>query len=113
MWGVPYRFHGYIAPPLDAATCQLANKKRQFFYRYGLDYDVTLERRRGPCDLCGQHETAKNPDGTVKLLAVDHDHESGVNRGFLCSRCNTGLGMFKDDPDLLSKAIDYLACVRA
>ncbi len=26
----------------------------------------------------------------------------------LCGHCNTGLGMFKDNPDLLEKAIFYL-----
>lgn len=29
-------------------------------------------------------------------------------RGLLCSRCNVGLGNFRDRPDLLLKAVEYL-----
>jgi len=67
----------------------------------------------GACDLCG--ETAR--------LGQDHDHRSSgvkwrtkrgelipgvVLRGKLCQRCNGGLGMFQDDPELLTRAIAYL-----
>ena len=55
----------------------------------------------GLCAICGR----KQPE---KWLAVDHDHETGVIRGLLCSRCNSGLGQFKDNPDRLRLAADYL-----
>jgi hypothetical protein len=32
-------------------------------------------------------------------------------RGLLCSSCNHGLGLFKDSPKLLTKAIKYLSDV--
>ena len=44
----------------------------------------------------------------IKSLAVDHCHKTGKIRGLLCMRCNTALGMFKDDPSLLLRAIEYL-----
>ena len=39
---------------------------------------------------------------------IDHDHITGQNRGILCCRCNTGLGKFEDDINLLQFAINYL-----
>ena len=43
----------------------------------------------------------------VKVVA-DHDHNAGRSRGFLCESCNTGLGRFKDDANILRNAIAYL-----
>ncbi len=39
---------------------------------------------------------------------IDHDHSTGKVRGLLCSCCNTGIGMFKDNPDVLDRAAFYL-----
>jgi NAD(P)H-flavin reductase len=50
------------------------------------------------CEICG--DDAK--------LVYDHCHTSGNFRGWLCHHCNVGLGFFKDNPDALKKAIDYL-----
>jgi hypothetical protein len=52
----------------------------------------------GRCAICD------NESG----LVVDHDHETGLVRGGLCRSCNTGLGLFHDDPDKLRAAIRYL-----
>src|SRR5688500_5862611 len=58
--------------------------------------DATTE-----CDLCG------GPPGP-RGWYIDHCHVSGRVRGFLCSRCNTGLGMFLDDPVLMRAAAEYV-----
>jgi hypothetical protein len=39
---------------------------------------------------------------------IDHNPETGQVRGILCNSCNLGLGMFKDSPERLTFAIDYL-----
>lgn len=66
------------------------------------------------CDICGKSEDELPANfGGVKSTRrtpwrLDHCHETNTFRGFLCSNCNTGLGLFKDDPAILQNAIDYL-----
>jgi hypothetical protein len=39
---------------------------------------------------------------------LDHDHATGKFRGWLCNRCNLGIGALGDTIDGLQRAIDYL-----
>lgn len=50
------------------------------------------------CVICGAKDN----------LCIDHSHQSGRIRGMLCHSCNKGLGFFKDNPVLLTRASDYL-----
>jgi hypothetical protein len=50
--------------------------------------------------------------GRKLRLNVDHCHVTGKVRGILCNSCNNGLGRFRDNPDLLLKAADYLQQAR-
>ena len=56
-------------------------------------------RMVGPCQICGRESDP---------LQYDHDHKTGVFRGWLCRGCNTGLGAFLDSPALLARAAQYL-----
>ena len=81
--------------------------------KYGADFGVKelhamAEAQGYKCAICERPETEIR-NGLVKHLAVDHDHATGKVRALLCAACNTGLGKFKDDPDVLKKAIAYLA----
>lgn len=54
------------------------------------------------CDCCGDLIlVGKGPQ-------LDHDHSTGTFRGWLCTLCNTGLGLFRDDPIRLRRAVAYL-----
>ena len=72
---------------------------------YGVEpeqYEAMGEEQGWVCAICGK----PSPEGF--RLAVDHDHSTHKVRGLLCSSCNQGLGRFKDNPELLMKAIEYL-----
>lgn len=72
---------------------------------YGItaeDFASLLRKQRGVCAICNQSCS------TGRQLAVDHDHATGKVRGLLCSRCNRGLGHFKDDVLQLQAALAYL-----
>tara|TARA_B100001250_G_C19601306_1_gene700751 strand:+ start:59 stop:481 length:423 start_codon:yes stop_codon:yes gene_type:complete len=73
---------------------------------YGItadEYDVLLETQGNVCAICREYPYQH------KKLAVDHDHATGRVRGILCENCNRGIGMFKDRPELLQSAIEYLS----
>lgn len=74
--------------------------------RYGLTVIEAQELRRETrtCSCCG----ATSPGRGFSTWHLDHDHVTGVFRGVLCARCNLGIGHFRDDPDLLRRAIAYL-----
>lgn len=66
------------------------------------EYARLLRQQNGLCAICGQENTSGH------RLAADHDHKTGHVRGLLCHRCNTAIGLLRDDPDLLQAAIHYL-----
>jgi transposase len=63
---------------------------------------TVLEARRlregKSCAICGSTER----------LVVDHCHVKLKIRGILCAGCNSGLGYFRDSPELLMAAAVYL-----
>lgn len=80
---------------------------RQLLQKYGItveDYDRMLEEQGGRCAVCGRTE----PGGRSKLFFPVHDHRTGSVRGLLCQPCNSGLGLFGDNVDVLVSAIAYL-----
>lgn len=80
--------------------------------RYGItveQYETLRQQQDGCCAICKQAEQQRDARyGTLLDLAVDHDHNTGEIRGLLCSACNTAIGKFNDDPQLLREAIRYL-----
>jgi hypothetical protein len=41
-------------------------------------------------------------------LRLDHSHETGDVRGWLCDNCNTAIGKLKEDVDVIQRAIGWL-----
>lgn len=76
----------------------------------GLDFDdiwiayTSMGLGKAECQIC-QIKEADCP----RNLAIDHCHETGRFRGFLCTLCNTGLGALGDTLESLGKAMKYLS----
>ena len=81
-------------------------KNTELVRTYGITlemYNKMLVDQNFCCAICGKHNS-----NFKKQLSVDHDHETGAVRGLLCHHCNTGIGMFKDNTEILKKATNYL-----
>lgn len=87
-------------------------KRRKYCLVYGLYYrlkhkhgitpeqrELILKSQNGKCKICD-----RILDGNIH---IDHN-PTGEIRGLLCTKCNTGLGYFDDDPTLLERAADYM-----
>lgn len=67
------------------------------------DYNNMLNKQNNSCAICGISRSSLKKD-----LYVDHCHKTGKIRELLCDGCNRGMGQFKDNIDLMSKALTYL-----
>jgi len=100
------------------------------FYRYQKNNNLRMKcRKKGitpeqlhyvkqvqdnRCGICGLEETVQGKAGRgrkelrVKELAIDHCHVTNKFRGLLCSRCNSALGMLKDNILVAQNLLTYL-----
>ena len=79
------------------------NSRKIKLKKYGLTeelYTKMLKEQNYQCRICGLSPSYN--------LYVDHDHKTGLVRGLLCLQCNAGLGNFRDNTQLLQRAIKYL-----
>lgn len=94
-------------------TEQARHSRSAKFKRYGItegEYISMLRLQNNRCKICG----GVNQDGSD--LAVDHDHyccpgnESCGQciRGLLCRKCNSGIGLLGDDPNIIRAAAAYI-----
>ncbi len=65
-----------------------------------------LALQGGVCAIC-----SKKPKRG--FLCVDHCHRTGMIRGLLCAKCNSGLGFYDDDPNRTQAATGYLRAAYA
>ena len=75
------------------------------FHEFGMtsqEYHRIMEAQDYYCLICER----KNPNG--KRLSLDHNHKTGIFRGFLCHKCNSAIGMVDESSESLRKLADYI-----
>jgi len=65
-----------------------------------------LEKLGDKCKICGK--TMVFGASYKDRPNIDHNHTTGMFRGFLCSFCNAGIGLFQEDIKILNSAIRYI-----
>lgn len=100
----------------ETRAMQAKNTRRWRLMKYSLtleQYDQMALDQKNLCAICLRPETKGK--GKVLPLAVDHDHSCCIEgscgkcvRGLLCDNCNTGIARFKDSPETLRRAAEYL-----
>jgi hypothetical protein len=88
---------------LNKEKLKIHNRRWHLKYLYGITleaYDEMLEKQKNSCAIC--REITNEP------LYIDHCHNSGKIRGLLCNKCNLGVGHFKDNPELMIRASQYI-----
>lgn len=86
--------NGRIAYKHSCNECRSFQKKNRLKL-----HSVHIKPDAGQCPICNEL--------TYKWV-LDHDHKTHAFRGWLCNTCNTALGKFNDDTNILYKAIAYL-----
>lgn len=99
-----------------SSSCKICNNKKSITTRFKefskrTNLNITLEefvqrynKQNFICEICGEKE--EDTKGT--RLAIDHDHVTGKFRGFICNRCNSGIGFLRDNITILNNAKKYL-----
>lgn len=83
---------------------KIVNKRLKHLFGITLsDYEALLEAQNCQCAICGIEECSSG-----KNFAVDHNHSTSEIRGLLCKKCNTALGLFRDNPLFVGNAYQYL-----
>lgn len=79
--------------------------------KYGIDeegYKALFNKQKGKCAICRKEEDRKSRWSKRKCsLVVDHNHKTHKLRELLCHKCNSALGLFNEDVNLLHRVIKY------
>ncbi len=100
-------------PYTRLTTPRLSKTRRDHHHlknAYGItedDYNRMAQEQNNLCAICRRAESSSRKGIPIRL-AVDHRHGTKVVRGLLCSKCNQGVGAFRDSQHCFERAIDYL-----
>jgi len=86
-------------------------RKTKLKSNYGItvnDLEKMYANQEGKCKICDRFISIEINAPTNIRAHVDHNHKNLAVRSLLCSFCNTGIGLFNEDVQVLQKAIDYL-----
>ena len=101
-------FPGVIYVRPECSSCQNINSK----LRAALKKDNPYPDDKYTCPICQKSKKDLEHlsfSGGNSTWVLDHCWETSEFRGYLCQRCNMGLGQLQDNITSLKRAIKYLS----
>jgi Recombination endonuclease VII len=97
-------------PRKESYRLKIRDNQRR--HKYGIspeEYKQMLDEQNSCCAICDEDLiTDLTREQYTHKAVVDHCHITEKVRGILCTRCNQALGLFRDSPEILKNAINYL-----
>lgn len=88
----------------NPVQAQERRRRTKLRTRYGLTQEVLLDMLEKQSSLCAICKDEISTD----TLHIDHDHKNNMVRALLCGPCNQGLGLFREAPQRLRNAANYI-----
>ena len=75
-----------------------------------LDFETLWLAFKGKCGICNRDLTipANTQGQQLSAACIDHNHTTGNLRGLLCNGCNKGIGLLKDNKEIVYLAYKWL-----
>jgi hypothetical protein len=65
-------------------------QKQGIYIDFFDEFKEMYNKANGKCEMCNK-QLSLYPDEDLELAVLDHDHDTGLPRGILCSSCNSKL----------------------
>jgi len=94
----------YLRTECKQCNSKLSKRRSELRKHYGMPHS------NYSCPICKRSQKECSGEGSSKASAwvIDHCHETNRFRGWLCHKCNRGLGAFNDDLIILFRVLIYL-----
>lgn len=82
------------------ATKSMCEQMSLGYYIGMVDIEKLIGFKPPICTICQKTNNRR--------IVVDHDHNTDEIRGWLCDKCNMGLGYLSDDEDTILRLAEYV-----
>jgi hypothetical protein len=95
----PFDRNGYLLRRPECNACnKKSNKTKRLAEKSAVQKGLPVKPPPGTqCELCSKTDS----------IVFDHSHSLCQFRGWLCNSCNRALGVLRDEPEHLIKAVEY------
>jgi hypothetical protein len=83
-------------------------RNQQLKIKFGItldEFNTRIKAQHGICPICLRQFSTERKK---RMDHMDHDHKTNELRDVLCGGCNVLLGQSDDDPEILTRAAQYL-----